>query len=42
MVAKIQKAMNGLDKSSEDYDSKLFTNFKKLEKLMNKGDLKLL
>jgi|FLOH01.1.fsa_nt_gi hypothetical protein len=39
MAAKIQKAMNGLDKSSEDYDSKLFI-LQKARKANNKGDFK--
>jgi hypothetical protein len=39
MAAKIQKAMNGLDKSSEDYDSKLFI-LQKARKANNKSDFK--
>jgi hypothetical protein len=39
MAAKIQKAMNGLDKSSEDYESKLY-RLQQARKANNKGDFK--
>ena len=40
MAAKIQKAMNGLDKSSEDYESKLY-RLQQARKANNKGDFKM-
>lgn len=39
MAAKIQKAMNDLDKSSEDYESKLY-RLQQARKANNKGDFK--
>jgi len=40
MAAKIQKAMNDLDKSSEDYESKLY-RLQQARKANNKGDFKM-